>query len=349
VAKSRRRTAGVEWSEQRIRSLLDTTFDAIITIDSEGIIETFSAGAEQLFGYTAEEAIKQKVNILMPSPYREEHDDYLRRYLETGEPHVIGRTRDVRARRKDGTEFPIQISVSEIDHSGVFTGVIHDISEKRELEDEIVKIATVEQRRIGQELHDDILQNLTGLSLLTDNLCEVLKEQGHDSALALAQRIAAGISETHRHARLLAKGLLPIPITADELISALEGLARSTEDQHGITCYFEGSATNPFCDDTSAMHIFRMAQEAVTNAVRHAKSNEISIRLEDKSREIVLTVADNGIGIDNVTDNSSGLGLRIMRHRCGILGGIFSIGKQPNGGTAVVCRIPKAQPKKPSR
>jgi PAS domain S-box-containing protein len=336
-------TTEPETSEQTIRAVLDATPDAIITIDSDGLIATFSAGAEKMFGYAADEAISQNVALLMPSPYREEHDEYLQLYKKTGKPRVIDRMRELKAQRKDGSKFPIQLSISEIDHSGTFACVIRDISEKRELEDEIVKIATLEQRRIGQELHDDILQNLTGLGLLADNLKESLKVRGDSPEYLLSEKIAAGIAETHTHARLIAKGLVPVPITADELIAALDELARRTEREHGVVCHFEGSTFAPISDDSVALHIFRMAQEAVTNAIQHAQSKQISMQLEDKAREIILRIADDGIGIGAKRSDSTGLGLRIMEHRCGLLGGVFSVAQRPEGGTSVLCRIPKTQ------
>jgi signal transduction histidine kinase len=238
----------------------------------------------------------------------------------------------------------MQLSVSEIDHSGMFTGVVRDITEERELEDEIVRIATFEQRRIGQELHDDILQNLTGLGLLTQNLSEMLAERGDAEVHALAAKVAASIADTHKATRALAKGLIPAPVTAEELVSALAELAKRTTIEFGVACRFEPSEEIPIADDNTALHLYRMAQEAVGNAIRYAQSETINIVLENQHREIILSIADNGIGIDigKNGDSNQGLGLRIMAHRCGLLGGVFSVAPRPEGGTLVLCRIPKA-------
>ncbi len=124
-------------SEARTHAILQTAVDGIITIDDRGIVESFNPAAERLFGYTADEVIGQNINMLMPSPYREEHDGYIARYLQTGEPHIIGIGREVRARRRDGTTFPIALAVSEVHLAGhrMFTGIVHDLTARVQAEE----------------------------------------------------------------------------------------------------------------------------------------------------------------------------------------------------------------------
>ena len=112
------------------QAILQTAMDGIIPIDERGIIASFNPAAEHLFSYTADEVIGQNVRMLMPSPYQEEHDGYLARYRQTGEPHIVGMGRDVRAQRRDGTTFPIALAVSEMHLEGrrMFTGIIHDLT-----------------------------------------------------------------------------------------------------------------------------------------------------------------------------------------------------------------------------
>src|SRR5262249_54291891 len=151
-------------------AILDTAMDAIITIDHRGVIHSVNAAAERMFGYTAAEMLGQSVNLLMPSPYREVHDDYLAKYLQTGERHIIGTSREVAARRKDGSVFPADLAVSEIPHLKLFTGLHRDLTERKRLEREVVEVASLEQRRIGQDLHDSVAQELTALTLLANEL-----------------------------------------------------------------------------------------------------------------------------------------------------------------------------------
>ena len=126
-------------SRARLQSIIDSAVDAIIVIDAKGCIESFNRGAERLFGYPGAEVIGRNVNILMPSPDHEQHDDYLARYTATGEANIIGIGREVTGRRRDGTTFPIHLSVGEMSIGGrrKFTGVLHDLSERVRLEERL--------------------------------------------------------------------------------------------------------------------------------------------------------------------------------------------------------------------
>src|ERR1700758_3815382 len=123
-------------SELRLRSILDTVPDAIVVIDAQGIIQSFSPAAERLFGYASAEVIGHNVSVLMPSPYREAHDGYLERYLRTGERRIIGIGRIVTGRRKDGETFPMELQVGEFTFAGgrYFTGFVRDLTERRDAE-----------------------------------------------------------------------------------------------------------------------------------------------------------------------------------------------------------------------
>jgi PAS domain S-box-containing protein len=123
-------------SEERLRSIVESAVDGIIVIDERGTIEAFNPSAERLFGYRIDEALGQNVNMLMPSPDREQHDAYLRHYLDTGKQKIIGIGREVTGRRKDGTTFPVHLSVGEVIHDGrrSFTGILHDLSDRVALE-----------------------------------------------------------------------------------------------------------------------------------------------------------------------------------------------------------------------
>src|SRR5215471_19111778 len=123
-------------SQARIQAIFDAAVDAIITIDERGMVESANPAVERLFGYTPAELIGHNVSILMPSPYREQHDDYLARYLSTGEAHVIGIGRELEALKRDGTTFPMELTLSEVTGSGRrrFTGIIRDISARKKAE-----------------------------------------------------------------------------------------------------------------------------------------------------------------------------------------------------------------------
>ena len=334
------RTAALEASEQRIRAVLDAAVEAIVTIDGTGRIETFNKAAERIFGYSAAEAVGQKVEILMPPPHRQHHDEYLRRYRETGKGRIIGVPSELAGQRKDGTVFPIELSVSSIDQLGLFTAMIRDLTKEKSLQQEILQIATIEQRRIGQELHDGTQQELTGLGLLAANLSETLRDKQAPEA-ELAGKLATGIAAANANVRSLARGLLPGDVRAESLVPALEELARTIALHHSVTCRFECAEPVEIGDGVTAMHLYRIAQEAVTNAVKHAKADTITVRLDRRNGGLELEVLDDGIGIDpSAPESQPGLGLRTMAHRCSLLGGRLTVEKTKRGGTHIACWIP---------
>jgi len=195
-------------SEALIRAILDTTVDGIITIDVSGIIQDFNRAAERLFGYSAEEAIGKNVKILMPPSYADRHDGFLATYLRTGEAKIIGIGREVEGQRKDGTTFPLEIAVSEVESGDrrLFTGIVRDISERRRAEEAIVSVSEAERRIIGQDLHDVLGQQLTGIALLSKALARDLDQTGAAHAKD-ATGIADMAQEAVTEARRLAHGL----------------------------------------------------------------------------------------------------------------------------------------------
>ena len=326
---------------RQIRAILDATPDGVVTIDQAGKIVSFNQSAVRLFGYRADEAIGQDIGLLMPPVERVRHQAYLDRYGQTKEPHIIGKPREVNACRKDGTVFPIRLCVIEIEHLGLFAGFVHDMTAEKSLQEEILNIAMLEQLRIGQELHDDTQQELTGLGLLAHDLSETLSRQGSHTASELAVRLASGIAQASLHVRSLAHGLVPVPVDAQTLPAALEELAKNTRGIYGLSCQFDCFAPVQVGIASTATHIYRIAQEAVANAVKHAKADAVSIRLRRTDVDLVLEIADDGVGIAPGIRRHEGAGLRLMEYRCAVIGGNFTVKQQEGGGTLVACAIPR--------
>jgi len=161
-------------SEARTRAILQTAVDAIITIDTGGLIESFNPAAERLFGYTADEVLGQNISMLMPSPYREEHDGYLARYLQTGDPHIIGIGREVCARRRDGTTFPVSLAVSEVHLAGrrIFTGIVHDLTARVQAEEAL--------RRSRDELEVRVQERTAELTAANEEIKRFAYIVSHD-------------------------------------------------------------------------------------------------------------------------------------------------------------------------
>ena len=332
-------------SEARAKAILETTVDGIITIDGEGTIESFNQAAEEIFGYDAEEVIGENVKMLMPPPYREEHDEYLRSYHETGRRNIIGVGREVTGKRKDGSTFPMDLAVSEVELGDrtIFTGIVRDISERRRLEKEILNISEQEQRRIGQDLHDGLGQLLTGIGLMSQNVARQLEEEGHERAEDAAE-ITDHIKEADQYARDLSHGLIPVDIEGENpsaLVEALRQLTENAERLFSIEGTFEQVGAPRIHDNTVSTHLYRIAQEAVNNAVRHGEADRAHITLAAGDEKVRLRVQDDGVGFEADALGESGMGLRIMKYRARIIGGTLEISSARGEGTTVTCTVPR--------
>lgn len=329
-------------SEARAQAILETTVDGIITIDAEGTIESFNQAAEEIFGYDEEEVIGENVKVLMPSPYREEHDEYLRSYHETGRRNIIGVGREVTGKRKDGTTFPMDLAVSEVELGDrtIFTGIVRDISERRRLEKEILNVSEQERRRIGQDLHDGLGQMLTGIGLLSQDVARVLREEGHERSDDM-EEITEHIKEADQYARDLSHGLIPVDVEANGLPEALRRLSKNAERLFDVECEFQEVETARVYDNTVATHLYRITQEAVNNAVRHGEADQIKIVLATGDEQIRLQVRDDGSGFEEEDATDAGMGVRIMNYRARIIGGTLEISSALGEGTVVTCTLPR--------
>ncbi len=218
------------------------------------------------------------------------------------------------------------------------TGAAMDITESKRLEREVLQISELEQRRIGQDLHDGICQHLAGIELMSQVLEQNLEKKSKLQA-AQAQKISMHVRDVIGQTRSLARGLSPLVLESEGLMAALDELAANTEKLFGVQCRFACPMPVEIHQLITATHLFRIAQEAVTNAVKHGKSTEIEISLERKLDKLVLTVRDNGSGFSQSPGGTKGMGLRIMQYRAGMIGATLLFQKQ-NKGAAVVCFLP---------
>jgi len=450
-------------SAERLRAILETAVEGIITIDEHGIVESFNLAAERIFGFKAAEIIGKNISVLMPSPHHERHDSYLSDYRHTGHAKIIGIGREVSGRRKDGTIFPMDLSVSEVRLAKrrLFTGFIRDITERKEaekallhyaalvessddaiigktlegyitswnkgaeavfgysrngmvgkhisvlippdrkdeepgilkkikrgesvdhyetlrrrkdgklidisvtispirdtsgkiigaskvarditgrkrLEREILEISDREQRRIGHDLHDGLCQHLAGIEMMSQVLEQKLSPQSRDAAKR-AGDIAKNVREAISQTRSLARGLSPVTLESEGLGSALHELAVNTEKMFNVECRFDGDLRVSLPNHAIATHLFRLAQEAVSNAIKHGKAGRIDIQFRADPRRVHLKVSDNGRGFRKNALKSKGMGLRIMKSRAGMMDGTLTIEPNPAGGTSVICSVP---------
>jgi two-component system CheB/CheR fusion protein len=332
------RTQSLHEREERLQAILSAAVDAIITIDQGGLIQSVNPAVERMFGYTPAELLGQNVKMLMPWPYGDEHDSYLARYLRTGEKRMIGIGREVEARCKDGSVFPIELAVSEISHLKLFTGIIHDLTRRKELEREVVEIASLEQRRIGHDLHDSVSQELTALNMLAKDLAETLRNDAAKAALPLVSQMIQALQRIQQELRGILRGLLPVPVDGEGLMAALAELANHTQREGKAACVFDCPKPVFVADNLTATHLYLIAREAIHNAVKHAQAQEIRIALQADGG-LVLRVQDNGVGMRARPAKNQGLGLRIMRNRAAIISAKLTIEPAEPTGTVVTCML----------
>ena len=329
-------------SEVRMRAILDTLVDGIVTIDERGTVQSANPATERMFGYSAEELLGSNVALLMPEPFRSEHDGYVAGYVGGGRPRVIGTGREVVGRRKSGDVFPMDLAVSEIRlwSRRMFTGILRDITERRRLEREILSAAVEEQRRIGQDLHDGVCQQIAAIAFATEVVRRKLAARAAPEAGAVAQ-LCELVDQAMSQARELAHGLQPVTLEADGLATALGDLAAKTGERFGTRCTCVCDAGTLLHDNAVATHLYRIAQEAVANAVRHGRAGTIAIGLAvSRADEIVLTVADDGVGLWQAPADADGIGIPAMKYRARVIGGTLTIEPGRSGrGTSVRCAV----------
>jgi two-component system CheB/CheR fusion protein len=341
ITEFRRAEAAVQEREASLRAILNTASDAIITIDEQGRIQSANPATERMFGYTAAELVGQDVNLIMPSAFRIQPDQTFVPDREFGSQGT-GVGREVQARRKDGTTFAIDLAVSEASRgSRWFTGIIRDITFRKQLEREVLESSAEEERRIGRELHDGIGQELTGLSLITDALSQRLRTTS-PAERELAEKLLTGLQRVQDHVRGLCRDLVLDDVDSEGLRVALQNLALRTQEQASIDCTFACSESVAVSNPAVGRHLYRIAQEAVHNALRHGHAQRIRIGLSLEQNELRLRIEDDGRGISggSASAKGTGLGIATMRYRANMIGGTLRVEPGQECGVVVTCTVP---------
>jgi two-component system CheB/CheR fusion protein len=330
-------------SEEGFRALIEGVTDcAICLLDRNGRVERWNSGAHRIQGYDEAEILGRNFAIFFP-----------RHEQQSGRPTVhlsraalLGRHEDEGWRiRKDGSPFWAHVIMTSLkDESGGLRGFAHvarDITELKRLEKEVLEISETEQRRIGHDLHDGLGQELTGLAFLSQNAFRKLAEASRPEAGELA-RISNLINLAIDKTRDLAKGLSPVEWGPDGLCAALQNLALRVRDSYGIPCEFHRGRAVQVESHIAAVHLYRIAQEALGNAARHSQGTCIWLSLDGQGDEVTLQVEDNGIGIQPASPRSKGMGLHLMPYRARTIGATFELQPRPGGGTVIRCAYRKA-------
>src|SRR4051794_6134265 len=316
--------AGNAHAAALLEAMLASSLDAVVTIDAGGRVVTFNHAAEETFGYEAREAIGRDVaELIIPPSLRERHHQALARHLETGEQTILGRRGELRGMRADGSESPVELTVTRapLDGPPIFTAYLRDITDRKQAEGElrasrarVVESADRERRRIERNLHDGAQQRLVAIRLLLwrlgmeDGLPASLKE-----AVELAQAEAElAISEL----RELARGIHPAALTESGLGTALRALASRSPLETTV------QAPEQRLPESVEVAFYYVAAEALANVAKYADATRVEIVVGTTEGEARMTVTDDGIG---GADPDGGSGLTGLSDRLGAIGGALSV------------------------
>lgn len=358
--------------EARFRTVLETIQDAMVVIDEHGIVESFSPSAERMFGYRASEVVGQNVKMLMPPPYKERHDDYLARYLATGERRIIGIGRVVTGLRKDGTTFPIELSVGEVvlDGHRIFTGFIRDLTSRKNaeralaaLQSELSHVARVnEMTQMGSTLAHELNQPLAAIVNYLQACQRLLQNQPAPVSPRIQEAIEKAVGQADRAGQIIRR--------LREFVRKRETERRredvNTVVREAVALALVGSKTagvvshiNLASGELPAWIDKVQIQQVVLNLVRNAveamaqsKNRVLTVTTENHDGEAVVHVTDTGPGLapevaaklfepfQTTKSSGMGIGLSISRSIIEAHGGRIWADKNPNGGTIFSFALP---------
>ena len=358
--------------EALFSSILETVPDALVVINTEGLIQSFSAAAERLFGFSSDEVLGRNVSVLMPSPYREEHDDYLARYLRTGERRIIGIGRVVLGQRRNGTTFPMELSVGEVKlpEAQLFTGFIRDLTERQEyelrfneLQAELVHMSRLaELGQMVSALAHEVNQPLTAVANYLSGVRRLISEGRSEGVQQALERIAEQADRAqsiikrlreHVRKRQSERRLENLQRTIEEGAAlALVGLTQSVS----LRIEIGRDAADAFIDRIEIQQVLLNLVRNAAEAMGGSRRREVTIATADAGELIEVSVSDTGPGLPEVVrarlfqpftttkPDGMGVGLSICRTIVESHGGKLWADDRPGGGTAFHFTVARASP-----
>ncbi len=328
-------------TQSRLRfqaEILRNVHDAVFYVTSEGTVREWNEGAVRIFGLSEAEALGRPLAEICPHtgvhPFSERIVPAVKK---SGVAEEV-----VHCRLGNGRDVYVRAKVTRMNLRGEegYVFCASDITKEKLLESEIVRISENEQRRIGQDIHDDLCSQLSGIGCMTKVLENRLGERCPEEATALAE-ITVMVAQAGTRAREIAKGLVPAVLETQGLASALRDLAQQKRELIGVNCVaaVEEDPRIEGLSDGISIQIYRIAQEAVTNAIRHSDAEVIDISLGVFEGKLELRIRDDGRGMSR-EPSANGLGLMTMQRRAEMIDAEFGLRASPGGGTEIRCSLP---------
>ncbi len=333
IVQRKKAEKAIKESEEKYRILFERESDAIFIydFDTANILDANEATLK-MYGYDRDEIIG--MSCLNFSAEVEQSTSAFQEIRENNEVKVQYRLH----RKKDGTMMPVIINgyAFELDGEKAMFAVSKDITERVQLEKAIIEVEDKERQRIGHDLHDGLGQILAGISLKIHSLFGNPQKEGSLEREEI-EKIRSLIEKSKKQVRSLIKGLLPVNRDKGGIVSALEALALNTSETFNVVCDFKNDIFSYDLDDNTATQLYRIAQEAVNNAVKHSNPGYIEIILYKHDNEIELNIVDDGIGINDKNTPKSGMGIQIMNYRANLINASFELISDSKNGTIVKC------------
>ena len=334
LTESKRTEEALRQSEEKYRRLFENSRDAIFIATPKGRILEGNEAFFDLLGYDRKDVGTLKTSDIIVDPRQRRR--FLKEFDETGSTKDF----EMKIRRKDGSTADCLITASKTySPEGieiVSEGIIRDITERKRLEREVLDISTAERLEIGQDLHDNLGQHLTGIALKLKSMSQTLAKKSLPEA-GEGERLTDLVNEAIGRVRDLARGLVFIDFEAGGICPAIRELVKRVRNITGVTCLVRFTPEEINVGLTTATELYRIAQEAVLNAVRHSEAEHVEIRLTQANGITTLRVQDDGIGMPPAHRKREGLGLRLMKYRAQLINGSLEIRNGPSGGTTVEC------------
>ncbi|MDT8341381.1 MAG: PAS domain S-box protein [Longimicrobiales bacterium] len=329
---------------QNHRALFDSAPDGILVVDRQGVIRDANPEAERLFGYASHELEGEAIELLVPEEYRKRHRGHRDRYHGTSSRRPMGIGMELVARRRDGSTFPVEVSLNGMDVAGetLTVATVRDVSDRKRLRDfgaGALRAAEEVRSRIARDLHDDTAQRLSAHLIRLRLVERAATEEERREHL---RELREGLMETAEGVRRIARGLRPPELEDAGLAAALQAHARALSDSYGLRTTLDVEGVERYLTPDGLLVLYRIMQEALTNVARHAGAAEASVSIRLNGMGIEAEVRDAGAGFDpdRLDLGGRGLGLMGMRERAVMVGGVLAVESRPGSGTRVSVRIP---------